>query len=114
MIELCHEAGLPEPQFEQRSGSFVLTLWRDWLTADMLAGLGLNDRQMKAVTHVKVHGRITNKDYRELTATIIRTASRDLEDLVVKGVFNKLGITGRNAHYVLTRKQDMKPGQLET
>ena len=108
MIELCHEAGLPEPQFEQRSGSFVLTLWRDWLTADMLAGLGLNDRQMKAVTHVKVHGRITNKDYRELTATIIRTASRDLEDLVVKGVFNKLGITGRNAHYVLTRKQDIK------
>ena len=32
MIELCREAGLPEPQFEQRSGFFVVTLWRDWLT----------------------------------------------------------------------------------
>ncbi len=28
MIDLCREAGLPEPQFEQRSGSFVITLWR--------------------------------------------------------------------------------------
>ncbi|MCU0670677.1 MAG: transcriptional regulator, partial [Myxococcota bacterium] len=27
MIDLCAEAGLPEPTFELRSGSFVLTLW---------------------------------------------------------------------------------------
>jgi hypothetical protein len=108
MIELCREAGLPEPQFEQRSSSFVITLWRDWLTAQVLAGLGLNDRQMKAVTHVKAHGRITNTDYRELTGTIMRTASRDLEDMVTKRVLNKVGTTGRNAHYVLTRKLDIK------
>ena len=38
MIELCRDAGLPEPQFEQRSGSFVITLWRDWLTMEVLAG----------------------------------------------------------------------------
>ena len=38
MIELCRSAGLPEPQFEQSSGSFVITLWRDWLTSEVLAG----------------------------------------------------------------------------
>ena len=63
---------------------------------------------MKAVSHVKVHGRITNKDYRKLTEAIIRTASRDLEDLVLKGVLRKVGVTGRNVHYVLSRKQDIK------
>ncbi len=108
MIADCRKAGLPEPDFEQRGPHFVVTLWRDWLTAKVLDEIGLNDRQMKAVTHVKTHGRITNKDYRELTETIIRTASRDLEDLVIKGVMRKIGVTGRNAHYVLARKQDIK------
>ncbi len=108
MIADCRKAGLPEPDFEQRGPYFVVTLWRDWLTAKVLDEIGLNDRQMKAVTHVKIHGRITNKDYRELTETIIRTASRDLENLVIKGVMRKIGVTGRNVHYVLVRKQDIK------
>jgi hypothetical protein len=43
------EAGLPEPQFRSEGEHFVTTIWRDWLTDDVLAGLGLNERQMKAV-----------------------------------------------------------------
>jgi len=39
MISLCREAGLPEPDFEQREGSFVVTLWRDWLTGRAMAEL---------------------------------------------------------------------------
>lgn len=49
MIELCAEAGLPEPDFEERAGFFVLTLWRDRLTADAAAGFDLNDRQREAL-----------------------------------------------------------------
>ncbi|MBA3037356.1 MAG: hypothetical protein FP814_12800 [Desulfobacterium sp.] len=49
-----------------------------------------------------------------ITETIIHTASRDLEDLVLKGVLRKIEVTGRNAHYVLTRKQDMNNTQMET
>ena len=108
MIERCSKAGLPSPDFEERAGQFVTTLWRDWLTGEVLAGLGLSERQTKAVTYVKINGRITNKDYRELTGTIIRTASRDREDLVSKGVLRIVGVSGRNAHYVLARKQDVK------
>ncbi len=106
MIELCQQAGLPEPEFAQRSGSFVITLCRDWLTEEVIKVLGVGERQMKAIMHVKVNGRITNREYRDLTETIYRTASRDLEDLVSKGVFRKVGVTGRNVHYVMTRKQD--------
>jgi predicted HTH transcriptional regulator len=40
MINLCRDAGLPEPQFEQRVGSFVVTLLRDELTDRVMAELG--------------------------------------------------------------------------
>jgi len=108
MIDRCGEAGLPSPDFEERAGQFVTTIWRDWLTDEAISGLGLNERQVKAVAYVKIHARITNKDHRDLTGTIIRTASRDLEELVSKGVLRKIGVTGRSAHYVLAGKQDVK------
>jgi predicted HTH transcriptional regulator len=104
MIELCREAGLPEPQFEQRSGSFVITLWRDWLTDEVMRRFDLNDRQRQAITIVKTQGRITNREYREKTGVVIRSASRDLEDLVSKGLLDKVGTTGRNTFYILARK----------
>jgi hypothetical protein len=104
MIELCREAGLPEPQFELRSGSFVTTLWRDWLTPKVLAGYKLNERQMQAVAHVKRVGQIANSDYQELMGVAKRTAHRDLIDLVKKGLFLKVGTRGKGAYYKLQRK----------
>jgi ATP-dependent DNA helicase RecG len=108
IIELCKDAGLPEPQFEQRGGFFVVTLWRDWLTAEAMEKLDLNDRQKRAVAIIKAQGKITNREYREQTGVIIRTASRDLEELVNKGVFKKMGTTGRSTFYMLFGKQDIK------
>jgi ATP-dependent DNA helicase RecG len=107
MIADCRKAGLPEPDFEQRGPYFVVTVWRDWLTDEVMKRIGLGERQIKAIMHLKVNGRITNREYRDLTETIYRTASRDLEDLVSKGVLCKIGVTGRNVHYVLSRKQDI-------
>jgi len=104
MIELCREAALPDPSFELRAGSFVITLWRDWLTDDVLAGLGLNERQVQAVAHVKRHGKISNADYQQLAETTRKTAARDLDGLVVKDVFQRVG-EKRGSHYVLTGKK---------
>ncbi len=101
MIADCLDAGLPEPSFAQHGPHFVTTLWRDWLTDNVLAGLGLTDRQVKAVQYVQKEGRITNKELRELTGSVMRTASRDLDDLVKKGVLRKVGETGRSTHYIL-------------
>jgi hypothetical protein len=75
-------------------------------TEEYLRKLGLNDRQQKAVHHVKTTGKITNQELRDLTDVVIRTASRDLEDLVRKGVLVKMGKTGRSTHYVLACKLD--------
>ena len=106
MIELCRQAGLPEPNYELRVGSFVLTLWRNWLTDEVLARLDLNGRQRQAIAVVKAQGHITNRNLREQSGVTIRTASRDLEDLVRKGVLTKVGDTGRGTFYVISRKLD--------
>ena len=108
MIALCQEAGLPELEFRQDGGQWVVTVWRSWLTTSVLAGLSLNDRQRAAVNHVHSHRRIGNLDYQKLTNAIKKTATRDLDDLVQKGVFRKVGRTGRGTYYVLVRKGDIK------
>jgi ATP-dependent DNA helicase RecG len=109
MIALCREAGLPEPEFRQDGGQFVQTLWRDWLTARAVAGLQLNTRQLKAVGFLRLHRRITNKEYRETTSASDRTALRDLAEMLEKGVLAKRGQTGRSAHYVLASQPAMNP-----
>ena len=104
MIADCRKAGLPEPNFEQHGPHFVVTLWRDWLTDGVLAGFGLNDRQLQAVTHVKTIGKITNSEYQQLMNVAKRTAHRDLFDLVEKGLFIKVGTRGKGTFYKLQRK----------
>jgi predicted HTH transcriptional regulator len=108
MIAGCRAAGLPEPDFRQEGDEFVVRIWRDWLTANILAGLDLNERQRQAVDYLKVARRIANADYQRLTASTKKTASRDLDDLRAKGIIDKVGTTGRGVYYVLARKGDLK------
>ena len=74
----------------------------------ILNRIGLNERQRKAVDFIKVSKKITNKDLRRLTNAIYRTVSRDLDDLIKKGLFRKVGKTGRGTYYVLAGKTGHK------
>ena len=94
MIGLCRETGLPEPQFEQRGGFFVVTLWRDWLTAERLARLGLNDRQSAQGHILKTHMKLKSI-YQTEFQTATRTASRDMQGIIAKGIIGKMGTTGQ-------------------
>lgn len=107
MIDLCKEAGLPEPSFELRSGSFVLTLWRDWLTAPLLARLQLSERQIAGLARLRAEGRLTSGLYQQETGVSRQTAGRDLEELVRKGVLQARG-SGRGAFYVKARRMPRK------
>jgi len=109
MIELCREAGLPEPEFEPKAGSFVTTLWRDLLTEEVMDDLGLNDRQKRAISHLKRNERITNREYQELAGAISQTALRDLRSLVELGLVDRAGATGRGTYYRLRKKPDINP-----
>jgi len=105
MIDECMQMGLPEPDFEQRSGWFVTTLWRDWLTDQVLSGLDLNDRQTQAIVYLKSHRRISNTQYQNVMNTTRKTAARDLADLKSKGVVNQIGKRGAGVHYILGSKK---------
>lgn len=104
VIRLCRELGLAPPDFFQRGNHFVATLWRDWLSTEVLAGLGLNPRQTRALAAIRVERRLTNARYRALTGASSPTAKRDLEDLIAKGLLIPRG-AGRGAYYELTQKR---------
>ncbi|TCK17498.1 Fic family protein [Thiogranum longum] len=84
--------------------NFVLTKTRFY----EVYGNQLNDRQARMVSRVFAEGRkgfeggITTKKYEAITKCPNRTASRDLSDLVVKGIIMPLPGGGRTTRYALT------------
>ncbi|MFA5254124.1 MAG: ATP-binding protein [Methanoregula sp.] len=102
MTNGCRDAGLPEPEFSQRGGEFVVTLWRDWLTDTVLAEFRLNERQKKIITFLKSHARITNAECQSLTGAARKAISRDLGGLVDVGLLVRIG-ERRGVYYVLAR-----------
>lgn len=108
MIADCRKAGLPGPDFEQRGPYFVVTVWRDWLTDEVLARFQLNERQLLTVSYVKKMGRISNSEYQKLTGASRPTASRDLDELSKRGILKKIGTTGKGTHYLLSKKRITK------
>ena len=100
MQNYCREAGLPEPVFEEYQG-FRVIFKKGILNEEYLRNIGLNERQIKAVLHVKEKGKITNKEYQEICEVKERLATMELKDLVEKGIFEKIGSRGRGTHYII-------------
>lgn len=103
MIRESLAHALPEPDFLQRGGEFTSTVWRDWLTTEVLAEYDLNDRKRKAILFLKTHGKITNSQYQEELSVAKRTASLDLAELVTSGLIEKTGSTGKGVFYKLAK-----------
>lgn len=102
MQKACAKAGIPEPQFEEYQGGFKVTFRKDVYTGEYICNLGLNERGTRAVMYVKEKGRITNKEYQELTGVKERLATMELTDMVNKNILNRHGVTGRGTYYTLT------------
>ena len=110
IMEKCQEQGLPEPDFEEENGVFIVRFYQDKWNEENLKRLGLKERQIKAVIYVKEKGKITNKEYRSMFDISDRTALSDLNDLREKGFLGKIGITGRSTIYKLSRsKPEINP-----
>ena len=105
MIRESVKYELPEPSLGgNQPGEFGVTIWRDWLTEEVVAQLGLNERQKKAVGAFRLERRTTNSQYQKATRASRPTAKRDLEDLVKKGVLERSG-SGRGAYYAMPAKR---------
>lgn len=99
IIDSCMENGLPEPLFEIKSGSLVVTLQKYKFT--QLEKSEIGERQQKAIDYLLKNDRITNEEYRQINPKIGRhTALNDLKDLIKKGVIVAEG-KGRYTYYVL-------------
>ncbi len=102
MIHAMTGAGLKAPSFEDRGSSFWVTLRRGAPARPQpdLARLGLNERQMRALAHLRVHGRLTNREYQQEFDVSERTALYDLQALVDAGLALPVS-SGRGRYYIL-------------
>jgi ATP-dependent DNA helicase RecG len=106
VVKWCREVGLPDPDFIPGNNQFRVTIWRNWLTDERLNQLDVNDRQRAGITFLKEHRKISNPVYQKVAKAIKKTATRDLKDLVEKGVLEQRGTRGPGVHYVLATNRD--------
>ncbi|WP_255408802.1 MULTISPECIES: ATP-binding protein [unclassified Petrotoga] len=103
IIDECKKAGLPEPEFKEEFGGFAVYFYKDIYTEEHLRKIGLNERQIKAVKYVKEKGKITNREYQEITNVSRQMATIDLAEIVKKGIFTRIGKAGKGVAYQLTK-----------
>ncbi|MBU1614941.1 putative DNA binding domain-containing protein [bacterium] len=104
MVDWCIDWGLPEPDFEQITGDFVVTFRKSKLTEEYLDGLGLNERQKKAIKYIQEHGSIDRKIYRNICNVEKTVAHQELAGMIERGITELIG-KGRGAHYILRTKR---------
>ena len=98
--------GLPRPRFEELGSEFRVTLmgpgerFMEEAAVRPAWAEGLNERQVEAVLYVGEHGRITNREYRNLTGIGRRWATKELQEMVDRRILAARG-AGRMTHYVL-------------
>ncbi len=105
ILDNCKELGFPAPEFQEFQGGFMVTFHKDVYNEESLTKMGLNERQIKAMFFVKEKGKITNKEYREITGLSDEGARKDLNVLVSKSLIEPKG-SGRGAHYTLRKSGD--------
>ena len=91
IIEKCLEAGLPSPLYTYEGSDFWVEFRKDIYHKEYLQTLDLNDRQLEALLFWKVNGEITNSKYMSKFDITVRTALRDITELVEKGLLVKTG-----------------------
>jgi ATP-dependent DNA helicase RecG len=100
IIHECLASGLPEPSLEEDQGGLRVTFRKDIYTKAYLTGLGLNDRQVRAVQIAKENGHITTNQYQKEFNVTDRTALRDLNELIEREVLYATGAK-KNRRYHL-------------
>ncbi len=103
MFEVMEREGLRSPEFRLEGGRFVVTLWNTpiyhpetmrWLRRFEQQGLTRN--QLRLLAYAREHGgRFTSRAYQKLVGVDLYTASRDIKDLIRKGIVRLTQPKGR-------------------
>ncbi|WP_342686168.1 hypothetical protein [Methanoculleus sp. UBA291] len=78
MINVLSAMSLPSPEIASTPLVFTFLLRKDPITREYLQEFGLNERQIAAVSFLRVHGTITSSQYQEFNAVAARPAVNDL------------------------------------
>jgi ATP-dependent DNA helicase RecG len=105
MLRVMKERNQPEPNFEETDGGFIVSLFAKKGASEKLQeALPQNAQQLrlqKMIVFLKEHGRITNRDYQEISPDVNpETLRRDFVDLVERGVVMRVG-DKRGTYYIL-------------
>ena len=99
IIDWCKEWGLPEPDFEYTRTSIVTTFRKSKLTREYLENLGLNERELKIIEHIKVNNRITSSAIQKMFNVRRKAANSYLKKLIDLGLIARKG-AGKMIYYV--------------
>lgn len=102
MIEEMVSQGHPPPRFKAQPYSFTVTLYnaRERKVTPKWESV-MNERQARALTYIREHGRISSRDYQLLCPDVSpETLRLDLNDLVNRGVLLRIGAK-KGTYYVI-------------
>ncbi len=101
MINECVQFGIPKPKYFYDMSGFWVEFRKDVFDMEYLKSLGLNERQIQAIKFVKESGKITNSEYQANYGVARNTATRDLSELVDKGILKSSEAKGAGSYYEL-------------
>jgi ATP-dependent DNA helicase RecG len=101
MINECIQFGIPKPKYFYDMSGFWVEFRKDVFDMEYLKTLGLNERQIQAIKFVKENGKITNSEYQANYGVARNTATRDLSELVYKGILKSSEAKGAGSYYEL-------------
>lgn len=101
MINECIRFGIPKPKYFYDMSGFWVEFRKDIFDLEYFKSLGLNDRQIQAMKYLKENGKITNSEYQTNYSVARNTATRDLIELVEKGLLKSSESKGAGSFYEL-------------
>jgi ATP-dependent DNA helicase RecG len=101
MIKECIQFGIPQPKYFYDMSGFWVEFRKDIYNIEYFKSLGLNERQIQAMKYVKENGKITNRGYQTNYNVARNTATRDLAELVEKGLLKSSKSKGAGSFYEL-------------
>lgn len=101
MVNECILFGIPKPKIFYDMSGFWVEFSKGTYNEKHLKSLGLNSRQIKVIKYLNENRRITNSEYQTIHKVSRNTATRDLTELVEKGLIKSSDTKGAGSYYEL-------------
>jgi len=106
IMDEMKQSNLPEPEFQNLSGGFEVTLigpgksFEEEIEKGKLHELEINERQRTAIEYIRREKKITRQIYCQINNIGDTYAKKEIKELMQKRIIRKIG-KGKNIYYVL-------------